>query len=327
MESGATWPERRVAHLRGMKRRFDRRHGSIPDDTAMKIDLGRHSIAIPESHLERSRGRAEIRLGCNRAGETVIRGLYQGSPCRVLFPRPEIGEVVTAVVATTAGGLTGGDRTELNVVGTSGSRALVTTQAAEKIYRAVAVNCTVTMTVTAAEDTWLEWLPQETILFDGARLRRRAEVDVAADGRFLACDMLVFGRRARGERFARGFLHDSWRVRRDGHLLWADDLRLDGDICTKIDHPVGFAGAGAYATIVYVGMDGADWVEPIRARIAEACYPATVRAAASLVKGVLVVRLFGIEVRMLRGEVMRLCVFLRTQIAGLPARMPRVWTI
>ena len=241
------------------------------------------------------------------------------------------GGPFTAVVATTSGGLAGGDSLEIAAAAGTGCRALVTTQAAEQVYRAMAAACTVQAAFSAAPGAWLEWLPQETILFDGARLRRRTEVDTVADGRLLACDMVVFGRRARGERFTRGLLHDAWRVHHDGELLWADDLHLDGDIRAKIDHPAGFAGAEAYATIVYVGADGADRLAPVRAEIDAAGVdtgaPGPVRAAASQVNGGLVIRLLAAEARVLRTEVMRLCVFLRTEAAGLPARMPRVWTI
>ncbi len=310
---------------------FDSRAGTGPDEMDMKIDVARHPHAILEAGLERGHGRAEIRVAKNGAGETAIGGLYQRSPCRVLFPRPEAGDPFTAVVATTSGGLAGGDSLEISAAAGAGCRAVVTTQAAEKVYRALAADCTVKAVFSAAPGAWLEWLPQESILFDGARLRRRTEVDTVADGRLLACDMVVFGRRARGERFTRGLLHDAWRVHRDGALLWADDLHLDGDIRARIDHPAGFAGADAYATIVYVGADGADRLASVRAEIdaagVDAGRPGALRVAASLVNGVLVIRLLAAEARMLRAEVMRLCIFLRTEAAGLPARMPRVWTI
>lgn len=293
----------------------------------MNSGAARQPIAISEADLERGHGRAEIHVGRNRNGETVIQRLYQRSPCRVLFPRPEEGDALTAVVATISGGLAGGDSIELSVVAAADTRIQVTTQAAEKVYRAIDRDCTVAMAFSAAQGSWFEWLPQESILFDGTRLRRRTNVDIEDDGRFLACDLLVFGRRAHGERFSSGLVHDTWRIHRDGQLLWADDLHLDGDICAKLDHPAGFAGAEAYATIVYVDMDGAEWLAPVRAQIHDTQNPAVVRAAASVVNDILVIRLLAAEARMLRTEIMRLCIFLRHRAAGLPPRMPRVWTI
>ncbi len=102
------------------------------------------------------------------------------------------------------------------------------------------------------EGAWLEWLPQETILFARSRLRRRVTARVAATGRLLAAEMLVFGRVARGERWTGGALRERWRIERAGALAWYDAMRLDGD---AIGRPAGFAGAEAFATVLYVGAD------------------------------------------------------------------------
>jgi urease accessory protein len=114
--------------------------------------------------------------------------------------------------------------------------------------------------LTLAEHAWLEWLPQETILFDRARLRRRLVLDLAESARLLAADLLVFGRRARGERFRRGLLHDRWEVRSAGRLVWADALCLAEDPGGLLEAPFGFAGTGAAVTAIYVAPDAADYV-------------------------------------------------------------------
>ena len=170
-------------------------------------------------------GVAEI--GYARAG---LKHLYQHDPLRVLFPAPPRGEVPTAVVVTTSGGLVGGDRLDVTATTGPGASALITAQAAEKVYRSTGADCRIDVRLGAAENSWLEWLPQETILFEGSRMRRLTRVDVKGGGRLLAGEMLVFGRHASGERLTSGLIRDAWEVRRDGRLSWADALHMDGDL-------------------------------------------------------------------------------------------------
>ena len=125
------------------------------------------------------------------------------------------------------------------------------------------------MSLAAGDGAWLEWLPQETILFDGARLVRRIAADLAPGARLLAAETLVFGRAARGERFTRGLLHEGWRLSRGGPLVWADALRLEDDVARRLASPAGFGGALALATALYVGEDAAALLPAARA-LAEA---------------------------------------------------------
>jgi urease accessory protein len=267
---------------------------------------------------QRGDGAATVGFARGPRGTTLAR-LYQRAPCRVLFPAgpgdPE------AVVVTISGGLAGGDRIALELAADAGASACVSTQSMEKIYRALDAPCQVEVRARVEAGATLAWLPQETILFDGARLSRRTAVDVAAGGRFLGCEGVVLGRRARGERFTHGLLHDAWRIRRDGRLIWADALRLDGDVAVQIAAPSGFAGAEALATAIYVGADAADHLALARA-IAE---DERLRGGASLVNGVLLARLLGSAVAV-RAVLVRLLMALRAALGG-PAAMPRVWQV
>jgi urease accessory protein len=273
-----------------------------------------------EHLLERASGAAEVSFG-SRGGETVVRHLYQRTPCRVLFPRIDERDLPTGVLLTTCGGLTGGDRLTLSFEVLPGARAVFTTQAAEKIYRALALDAAIDVSLAVGEHGWLEWVPQETILFDGARLVRRTEADVAPGGRLLAGEIVVFGRTAHGERFTRGRLFDDWRVRRGGRLVWADALRLAGDVTATLAHPAGFDSAVAIATLVYVADDAASWLETARGLLDDdAC-----RGGATVVNGVLIARLLGRDARRLRNSFAHIFAGLRSTIMGLPAAMPRVW--
>ena len=127
---------------------------------------------------------------------------------------------------------------------------MATTQAAEKVYRAAAGggHCAIDVAVRVAEGATLDWLPQETIVFQGARLKRRTVADVEPGGALLACEMVVLGRAASGERFVSGLLLDAWSVRRAGRLAWTDTLRIEGET----PDGAGFGAANALATVIGV---------------------------------------------------------------------------
>lgn len=276
----------------------------------------------PPGGLQRGHGVAEI-VFARRGQASVLERLYQQTPCRVLFPRPETGDLPLGVLLTTSGGLAGGDRIEIAATAQAGAAASLTSQAAEKIYRSLGAESDVHVALAVAEGALLEWLPQETILFDGARLRRLTEAKVAASGRLLAAEMLVFGRVARGEGLRRGLLHDAWRITREGRLVWADGLRLDGAIAEGLARPFGLGGAEALATALYVAPDAAGLVDAAR-RIAGA---GRTQGAASLVGGVLLARFLGAPAAAVRGDLARYLAALRHAATGLPARLPRVWHV
>ena len=266
----------------------------------------------------RGDGRAEVVFGAVN-GATRLRHLYQRNPCRVFFPGT--ADLATAVVLTTSGGLTGGDRVELDFTVRQGARAVVTTQAAEKIYRSAGESCTVDVRITAGKKTWMEWMPQETILFDGARLRRGTTVRAADGARVMAGEILVFGRLARGEVFRNGALRDAWTVERDGRPVWMEALRFGAREDALLDHPAGMNGARSLATALYVADDGPEHLETARRLLAGN----QSRCAATCVNGTLVTRFLAEDPKVLRTEYARFWTGFRHAAARLPARLPRVW--
>ncbi|MHA1112967.1 MAG: urease accessory protein UreD [Alphaproteobacteria bacterium] len=269
-----------------------------------------------------TRGAVEIAFRADD-GATRLAHLYQRAPLRALFPQPARGDLPVAMLTNTAGGLVGGDELTIGVHAGAGCAAMACAQAAEKVYRSTGPDCRVEVSLTVEDGAWLEWLPQETILFDGARLRRRTAIDIAADARLLAGEMLVFGRVASGERFNEGLVRDEWEVRRAGRLVWADALHMDGDIESILDSPAGFAGATAAATLIYVGEDA-----PARLTLArEELAGSEMRVAASCVGGILLVRWLAADALALRDSYGRLWAALRHRIAGLPARLPVLWHV
>ncbi len=288
-------------------------------------------ISLSEARAERApvrasavRGIAEVAYG---PGDDAarLRYLYQQDPLRILFPRPAKDDLPRAVFVTTSGGLVGGDRLELTGRAEAGAAVQMTAQSAEKVYRSTGAVCDIDVTLTCDDGSWLEWLPQETIVFDGARLVRRTRADVASGGRLLAGELVVLGRTAMGESFDTGILRDEWEVRRDGRLIWADAFCLERDIPAIIAHPAGLAGAKAVATVVYAA-DGAPGKLDLARRLLELAGDA-VRVGASIVNGVLVARFLSADTMALRAAFGAFWAAFRGEIAALPAKLPRIWHI
>ena len=271
--------------------------------------------------LQRADGALTLALARDEAGATRIDDLYQRDPCRALFPMAEPGDVFQAVMLTTSGGLAGGDRIAATIAAGAGTRALVTTQAAEKVYRTRAENTLFYVDISVGAGAWLEWLPQETILFDGARFRRETRIALAAGARLLAAEIVVFGRAARGERLAAGRYLDRWRVSLDGRLVWRDAVGWGSDPAGALKHPAGFAGAGAMATVIYAGPDAPRHLETSRSALADA----RSRAGATVVNGLLVARFLADGAQILRSDLAQLWCSLRADAGNLPPVLPRTW--
>ena len=197
-------------------------------------------------------------------GVTRRRQLHESGSLRVRFPSPE-AQGLSAVFVNTAGGIAGGDRFDIDIATGEGARLTVTTAAAEKIYRAQGPAAQLNIALKAAAGSHLAWLPQETILFDRARVNRRIDIDLAESASLLLCEIVVFGRAAMGEKMLTGSFVDRWRLRRGGRLVFAETVRLDGDIGAKLARPAVAKGGVAIGTALIVPGD-----EALVARIREA---------------------------------------------------------
>ena len=195
-------------------------------------------------------------------GVTRRRLLYESGSLRVRFPSPE-AEGLSAVFVNTAGGVAGGDAFGIEIAAGEGTRLSVTTAAAEKIYRAEGPAARLDIALKAAAGAHIAWLPQETILFDRARVSRHIDIDLAGSASLLLCEIVVFGRTAMGERMQTGEFTDRWRLRRGGRLVFAENIRLDGDIGEKLGRAAVAKGGVAIGTALIVPGDEA-LVERIR---------------------------------------------------------------
>ena len=225
----------------------------------MRTDITSATSAI----FAANRARGAVAFDVHQVeGVTRRRHLHESGSLRVRFPSPE-AEGLSAVFVNTAGGVAGGDRFDIDIATGEGARLAVTTAAAEKVYRASGAPSQINIALNLAAGSHLAWLPQETILFDRAQVSRRIDIDLADSASLLLCEIVVFGRAAMGERMLSGQFVDRWRLRRGGRLVFAETVRLDGDIGEKLKLPA-VAGAGvAVGTALIVPGDEA-LVERIR---------------------------------------------------------------
>ena len=239
--------------------------------------------------------------------------VHESGSLRVRFPSPE-GDGLSGVFVNTAGGIAGGDRFDIDIRVGEGARLTLTTAAAEKVYRAPGPVAALNIALKAEAGAHLAWLPQETILFDRARISRRIDIDLAADASLLLCEIVVFGRAAMGERMQHGEFIDRWRLRRAGRLVFAETIRLDGDIGAKLLQPAIAKGGVAIGTALIVPGD-----EAVVERIREASEAFGGEVGISAWNGFAMARFCAQDAARLRADMMAVL----GRASGLP--LPRLW--
>ncbi len=268
----------------------------------------------------RLRARGEARAAFSRiGGRTEPARVFDTGGLRLRFPRAS--GACEAVLVNTGGGMAGGDRAKTAIVLDAGAEVLFTTQSAEKIYRTDSETTRIESRAAVGAGARLEWLPQETILFHGARLARCLEVDLAADASLLLVEAVTFGRIAMGEAAADAGLRDRWRIRRDGRLIFAEELRLEG-AGAVLGRPAVGRGARAIACILVAAPDAQAHLDKIRATLEAAALAdgEPLEAGATALDGIVVGRLISPAPARLRAAVRDVMMALRGRAA------PRVWS-
>jgi urease accessory protein len=274
------------------------------------------SGSAPLVRLERARGFARIAVRADADGRTRLDRLYQSGSTKVRLPRVPVDAPLQAILLNTAGGITGGDELGCEIMVGDGAAAVVATQAAERIYRRSAGSAAVATSLSVGPGARLDWLPQETILFDRSSLERRLTADVHQTGTLLAVEAIVLGRAAMGETVRQAGLNDIWRIGRDGRLVFADGFRFNGDATAIMAGAGTGGGATAFATVILVAPNGSAKLEAARAALNDSVGEAGVSAW----NGVLIARLLAATGQVLRGDLIRLIETLRGEA------MPRVWS-
>ena len=264
--------------------------------------------------LQRASGMVRLEAG-TRGLRTRIVALRQQGCLKLLFPRVAEGPMLQAVLVNCSGGIAAGDRLDSTIDCAADTHLVLTAQAAERCYRARPGEAPARITgrVRLQDRARMEWLPQETILFEGARLRRRLEVEMAPDASFLGVESRIFGRSLRGERMRELELSDRILITRDGRPVLVDGLELHGDAQSALARAAVGAGAAAAAMIVLVAPDAALLLPAVRQLLDG-------DAGASAWDGMLLVRLVSREAGRHRALIASVLSVLR---GGRP--LPAVW--
>lgn len=280
-------------------------------DVSASTDAPLSGIA---ASLQRSDGSARVGFGQRSDGRTVLKTLYQSGAAKVRFPKTDAKDGAEAVLINTAGGVTGGDRFDFEVAADGGADVTVTTQACEKIYRAAnGASAEIGTRLRVAAGSRLSWLPQECIVFDGGRLNRSLNVDLAGDAIFLGVESFLLGRRAMGEMVTTGSIRDRWRVYRDGKLIFADTLQLAGKVAALGDRSAILSGNTTFSTLVYCGGAPERFLDQLREVVGEF-------GAASTFNGKLVVR-----IACPKGMQLRSILSTALEILRENQPLPRIW--
>jgi urease accessory protein len=274
-----------------------------------------------DKDLQRSAGLARLVLTGSARGTRIV-DLFERFPIRFMFPGTRGAPVEEAVMVNTAGGIAGGDRLECSVTVLANATVAVTSQAAERVYRALSEPALIDTRLKLHQGAKLAWLPQETIVYNGARMQRNTQVEISAEAEILALEWLVFGRAAHGEEIVEGQIIDGWQVKLDGRLIWADRFRATGDVFARLKSPALLADFKAIGTLIYFGPDAETIVQFMRALAPQLpCHCVT-----TTVSGLVITRLAAGDAAELKAGLREILLnFKRTGAQG-PFRVPKMWS-
>jgi urease accessory protein len=252
--------------------------------------------------------------------------MFQEGSAKIRIPRDGEGGGLEAVLINTSGGLTGGDRLRWEIGAAAGATLTLTTQACEKVYRASQGEAQVSASLQIAAGARVNWLPQETILFDGGRLERRLDADLGEGSSLLALEAVILGRRARGETVGNGLFRDRWRIRREGVLIHAEETCFEGPFDVYFGKTASLGGNSAFASILLVGDGARDLLDEARNCIARHDVAGGASAWTIGASGKLLARLAARDGYELRKALVPLLRLLNCSAQG-GSGLPRIWSI
>jgi urease accessory protein len=301
---------------------FEATHQRNPgEDSSQTGTLGAHPGNVRDVDLERANGVGRIVLTGSERGTRIV-DIYQKFPIGLVFPRVGDELVKEAVIINSSGGIAGGDRLEIEVVALNSAAIAVTTQAAEKIYRALDRPARIATKLKACSTAKLAWLPQETIVFNQARIRRQTEIDLCSGAELIALEWLVLGRAARGEEVVTGHISDSWRVKMDGHLIWADSFRVSDEVFAQLHRNALLSNWKAVGTLIYFGPSLDARLRILR----EIAASLDCRCAATIVGAIIIVRVAAAASADLRRGLRSLLEQFSRELGAGPFGVPKMWS-
>ncbi len=268
---------------------------------------------VAAKQIQRSKGIG--RLGAiGASGATMLKTLYQQGNAKIRIPTDHHSGALESVMINTAGGMTGGDELDWEFEAIQNADLTLTTQACERIYKSTGGFAESRVKLKAGSGSRLDWLPQETILFDRAKMQRKIELDLAENARALIVEPMVFGRKAMGEDVREASVHDRWRIRQNGNLVHAEDFCISGAINDHLSQNAIAAGNRAISTALLIGSDAETLLDGARKIVGK-------NGAASFWNGKLLVRLVAIDGYALRQTLVPLIQFLSGK-----ATLPKCWS-
>ncbi|MEO7221771.1 MAG: urease accessory protein UreD [Devosia sp.] len=268
--------------------------------------------AAPLPVMQRARGEGRV-IAVARDGQTEIQSLYQDGCAKIRLPHTH-NESLQAVLMNTAGGLTGGDHIRWTAAAKPGAKLVLTTPACERVYRSLGSDARVENRLVAHEGAHIDWLPQETILFEGSRLDRKLEVELLDGATLTAVEAVLIGREAMGEAAPNARLRDNWRIKRNARLIHAEATVLSADPAERSSLSL-LDGAIAFATVLHIAPDAERRLDAVRTLLPES-------GGASVIGERLIVRLLAKDGLALRRSLSPIIALLSS--AG---SIPRLWTL
>ena len=290
------------------------------EDPSCPEHAGGPAGELSDKDLQRAKGLSRLVLSGSETGNRIV-DLYQQAPLRLMFPRIAHTSLSDVVLINTAGGIAGGDLLKSSVTALPGASVAVTSQAAEKVYRALKEPARVVATLKVSEAAKLAWLPQETIVFNEARLIRTTEIEISTGAELLALEWLVLGRAAHGEQMVAGYIADGWRVKKDGRLIWADRFRVTDEMFSQLRRLALLSDSTAVGTLLYFGPDPHARLEFLRG----VAPTSGCQCAPTLIAGLIVIRFAARTGSDLRLGVRSILKQFSRELHPGPFGVPKIW--
>jgi urease accessory protein len=264
---------------------------------------------------QRATGRLALSFRSHNT-QTKLKNFYQEGCLKARLPRPATASIAELITLNISGGIAGGDSLSATLTLEPNTSLRVATQSAERIYRALDTPATVTTTIHLGRNTYLDHLPQETILFNAFALHRTLDIHLEDSSNLLAVESLIFGRQSSGETIQTGHLRDRITLHKNGQKIWQDMTRLDGNIAAHLSRPATANGATAMSCLILHAPNAAIYLTPLRTLLEAS--PLT--AGATILDGILIARLLAPNSQALRKTLTVALKLLRDQNP-----LPTVW--
>jgi len=271
--------------------------------------------------MQRANGSLKISFSNNE-----ISNLYYTTPLRAFSNDDGNNDIPAAVIVNTSGGLVSGDKHKININLKNNSKALIFSQSAEKIYKSLNnIEANINNEIKVGDNSWLEWLPQETILFEDSKLNRNLKIYLSKNSESLVGEIVVLGRLAKGEFTNNIFLKDSISIYKNSKIQWLDIVLFDDELKKAKKSITRLSGANCFFTIVLSSEYVEKYEQVIYKFIKNNILDLTI--SLTIINDNLVIRGLSEEPLLLRKAFAKIWVFIRSNIKKLPPFMPKLWWI